>query len=308
MARACSIVIAALAVDVGGCGRFGFDPLSDGADAPRADAPGTDPDAALGPFGPAVRVTELSDPAFDDDPTLTADLLEIYFASNRTGGLDANGDIWMAQRSSAEQTWGAPTLVTELCSNVEDQSPGIAADGLTIYFTSRRGGSDSDFYRSTRPDRTSAWSVPEVVPELSSGLDEFEPQPDRADLRLVLYRQLNDGNRDLFETSRGNASAVWATPVAIDSVNTVAEERSPVLGDSGLAILFSSDRASGVAGVHDLFRAHRSGVDQPFDVATALTEVNTTSDEDDPWLSPDARVLYFSSNRSGDSEIYEARR
>lgn len=304
------LLVAAL-MTVTGCGRVGFEDLADRIDAATtADAPpGQHPDAPLGPFGPAALVTALSDPAFDDDPTLTADLREIYFASNRAGGLDTNGDIWMAQRSAADQAWSAPVFVAALSSAVEDQSPGISADGLTIYFTSRRGGGDSDFYRATRPDRATAWSVPEVVTELSTGLDEFEPQPDATDHRLVLYRQLNDGNRDLFETTRTDAVAVWAAPVAIDSVNTTAEERSPALADGGLAILFGSDRA-GALGLHDLFIAHRPALGEPFAAAAPLADadLNTTADEDDPWLSPDGRTLYFSSDRSGDSEIYEATR
>ena len=37
-----------------------------------------------------------------------------------------------------------------------------------------------------------------------------------------------------------------------------------------------------------------------------IDELSTDSDERDPWLSPDGRELYFSSDRSGQYAIYVA--
>ena len=39
-----------------------------------------------------------------------------------------------------------------------------------------------------------------------------------------------------------------------------------------------------------------------------MLDVSSGSIDNDPWLSADRRVIVFSSYRSGDSEIYEARR
>src|SRR6188768_3575031 len=50
-------------------------------------------------------VPELAFPlARTDNPTLTADLLEIYFTSDRAG----QGDVWFARRASTGQQFGAP--------------------------------------------------------------------------------------------------------------------------------------------------------------------------------------------------------
>jgi len=38
----------------------------------------------------------------------------------------------------------------------------------------------------------------------------------------------------------------------------------------------------------------------------ALDDVNTTFDERDPFLSADGRLLFFTSNRSGEYQIYSA--
>jgi Tol biopolymer transport system component len=43
-----------------------------------------------------------------------------------------------------------------------------------------------------------------------------------------------------------------------------------------------------------------------FGAPAAVTDLNTASDERDPWLSPDGTPLFFSSDRSGRYEIYVA--
>ena len=54
--------------------------------------------AGLGPFSEPELVSFLSDPeALDDDPALTADMLEIYFSSERDGGL-GESDVYEARR------------------------------------------------------------------------------------------------------------------------------------------------------------------------------------------------------------------
>jgi Tol biopolymer transport system component len=146
------------------------------------------------------------------------------------------------------------------------------------------------------------------VAELSTTLDEFEPQPDTSDVRLVLYRHLGGVNRDLFESRAAAPGAVWSSPVPLDSLNAPGSERSPCLVSNGLEIWFASDRQSGAQDIHDVFRATRSSLDVPFEPPGAVDILNSAQDDDDPWLSPDGRVILFSSTRDGNPEIYEAQR
>jgi Tol biopolymer transport system component len=43
-------------------------------------------------------------------------------------------------------------------------------------------------------------------------------------------------------------------------------------------------------------------------VPERLSELATEALDEDPWVSPDGRVIYFSSERSGNREIYAAER
>jgi hypothetical protein len=55
-----------------------------------------------------------------------------------------------------------------------------------------------------------------------------------------------------------------------------------------------------------MFVASRRHTHEPFEHFAPLADLNTASDERDPWLSADQTRFYFSSNRSGVYAIYEA--
>lgn len=296
-----------------GCGRYNFGQPDASADTLNGDARGDAAAWPTGPFNAPQLVAALSQPGHDDDPTATGDGLEMYYQTDIGGAAVGYADIWMATRASTNDPWGTPSAAAVFNSTDEDQAPGITTDGLTMYFTSRRpggpGGSmNSNIWVSTRASRTDAWSTPVVDINLSTTYDDFEPQPDASHTHLVFYTYITATEKDLYESTRPNTSSPWSTPVPITELNTSGAERSPFLSPDGLTIYFSSDRNSGSAGVNDMFYATRTSTTQPFGTPVAMTEINTANDDDDPWLSSDGRILMMTSDRSGDYEIYEARR
>jgi hypothetical protein len=282
------------------CGRVAFEPFADGG-----------ADAALGMFGTAQPIGALSHPLTDDDPTATGDALELYFASERIGAAGGYADLYVSTRASRSDPWGAPMNVLELNSASEDQSPGVSADGLTIYFSSRRasplGGSSSNLGVATRASRSDVWGTPSFVAELSTAMDEFEPQPDETGLRLVLYRQLDATNRDIFESTRASPSDPWSTPAPYPAIDGPTDERSPCLRAAGRELWYASDHDSGTPNIHDIYVATRASTGEDFPLGTAV-ELNTSSGDGDPWISPDGRVILFASDRDGNPELFEAQR
>ena len=73
--------------------------------------------------------------------------------------------------------------------------------------------------------------------------------------------------------------------------------------DATLAVL-----SAGAASGYDLFFFERSSADEPFGEPTALTELNSASDDFDPYLSPNGLAVAFASNRRGSFDIFLARR
>jgi Tol biopolymer transport system component len=58
----------------------------------------------------------------------------------------------------------------------------------------------------------------------------------------------------------------------------------------------------------NLFVATRPSLADPFGEVVPLDDLNTPAQDTDPWLSPDGRTIYYSSDRDGPRQIYVARR
>jgi hypothetical protein len=102
--------------------------------------------------GPAVLVSELSDPTANDArPTVRADGREIFFFSNRAGGAS---HLWTSSRRSVHDAWSTPVNPgPPLNSTATDLQPSLSHDGRTLLFTSTRAGSvagSQDIWMSTR--------------------------------------------------------------------------------------------------------------------------------------------------------------
>jgi Tol biopolymer transport system component len=311
------------------CTRLGFDaptphPVDAAVDAPvipypdlaldlardvtRDVIPDVAPDSlvvATGPFDPPTAVTELNSSEFDDDPALPADMLEIYF--NRSPDVTGIGDIWRSQRASVSDPWQSPSPVDELNSTEADGTPDITPDGLTIYFSSRRSGGpgSDDLYRSTRADRNSPWQPPVLIQELSTdqadtlirtGLGQTIAVFTRTDTGLSL-----DG-MELYSTSRPNAQSPWSTPQPITELNTAVGEGPGSLSADGLMLYFWSNRPG--SAYADLYRTTRPALDQPFANIEAISELNTSGRDEDPWVSQDGKFIYFAT----EGDLYMASR
>lgn len=270
-----------------------------GADA----APDSGPDP-LRPFG-TPQLVPISSSASEDDPTLTGDMLEIYF--NRAG------DIWYATRASLSGDWSVPVVATTLSSTAGETNPELTGDGLTIYFASDRSHAQAsgthDIYRSTRPTRSTPWSAPAPVVPLNTSAEEHPGVS--SDDRIMIITSSRPGmlgEYDFFQTSRAATSQPWGPVTWLDNVSTTALEVSPWIDASGTVLFFSSNRG-GLPQVQ-IWAAVRSGPSQAFPSPQLVTSLSPGDKNEDPWLSPDLKTVYFASRPAGQTgmDIYTAAR
>jgi hypothetical protein len=310
---------AARVLIIGACGACGFTHGPGGAtvdadgDAPQLDVPDADPDAPdaapdadLGAWNPPIAVVELNDGPNDDDPALTSDMLEIFFASTRGGGTGGE-DIWTAQRDTVGDPWRTPVEAAALNSASTESNVKISGDGLLITFASTRSPSQAaDLWAATRPDRLSPWNPPVQVVELSSAAGEWHahPSPDRLQIVLCSSR---DGDEDLYTSSRPTVDSAWVVPVAIGGDVAAAEnDCDPMMPTPSSELYFASQRPG--LGAYDLYVAVPAG-GGTFATPSPIAELNTASNDRDPWVSPDRRTMYFTSTRdAGSDEIFVSTR
>jgi hypothetical protein len=103
--------------------------------------------------GPAVLVSELNVlTANDQHATIRKDGREIFFSSNRAGGL-GGFDVWTSIRRSVHDPWSPPVDIGAPVNTAStDQQPSLSSDGRTLVFASNRPGGlgGSDLWISTR--------------------------------------------------------------------------------------------------------------------------------------------------------------
>src|SRR6185503_11100138 len=274
-----------------------------------ADAP-PGADAPLGPWSAPSKVMELADPTLqDDDPSLTADLLEIYFDSERPGGSTAaNGDCWVATRASPSDPFNPPTLVAELASLADDTTFDVSPDGLTIYFASDRAAAGNrDIYVATRASRTSPWSTPTRVDELASPADESGASELADGLHLV-FSSGRGGTGDLYIATRTAKDQPWQAPAAIPGLSDPSYDESQFWTNADATVIyFTSADAPGAAG-SDVWFTTRASATDPFGPIQRIPELDGPLEDADPWLTADQRTMLFSSHRTGGGDIYQATR
>lgn len=298
------------------CGRVGFgmpeDQASDGAEArtDAADGDGTlmtlGDGAVLAPFGAPMEQTALASARDDQMPSLTADLLEIYFGSARNCGNCI--DIFVATRTSVTAPWGTPTELTALTNAAKDMAPEITPDGLTLYYASERqqpaGG--CDIWYTTRPDRLSAWAAPQRETNLSTAGYDTDPALSDDGLTMMLTSDGAGGtSAAIYMSTRASLTSPWSTPLLVSELDSPLHDAAASLRDGGHTLYMAREVTTGQM---DIFYATRSSSTTPFDTPVLLPNVNGGPLDFDAWVSADQRTLFFASNRSGTMKIYEATR
>lgn len=260
-------------------------PAIDGADA-----------APLGPWGAPQLV--MMPVALEDDPTLSGDMLELYFNRDQM-------TIWRIQRASLGAAWSAPEQVPAL---EPATTPEMSGDGLTMYFASARTGTLglNDIWVAKRAVRGGAWSTPVRVDELSTTAEETNPTPSSDQLTLLLVRRPAAGQAvDIYAAARATTEMLWSAPQRVVELASTSADGDPMATSDLRTVYFYSTRT----GAGDLYVATRATAGAPLGAPQPIAELNTPQFvEQDPWISPDQRHLFFSSDRSGQMAIYESTR
>jgi hypothetical protein len=290
------------------CGRVGFDTAATSDASPVScvtSAPLPPPTSAA--FGTPQLLADVNAPGFDDDPSLTSDLLEIYFQSIRSG----TARIWRSVRANTSLPWPTPEPVLEL-DPYDANTPEISRDGLRLDFSmTDPQTSSAGLFALTRTSRTSPWSSPERIGELISGAGETGLARFAGERGVLFFsgRPGGPGGGDLWEALVEGPECMQfgeASPL-LGSVNTPGAEANAWMREDGLVVVYQATRAGGT-GTTDLYVATRGGMDEPFGDSTELVELDSGAVDDDPWLNDTMTTIVFMSARTGDAELYIATR
>jgi len=202
----------------------------------------------------------------------------------------------------------APTnLGQTVNSSALDSTPSISADGLSLYFSSKRSGEWADLWVTTRATVSDPWDPPvNLGPTVNSSSTETNDTPSISADGLTLYFSSwqTDGpgeiKMDLCKATRQTTDDEWAAPVNLGrTINSSVLDWSPSISADELLLVFSSERPEGI-GKTDLWMTRRSTTDGPWSEPVNLgSPVNSPDIEATPSISADGLLLFFQSDRPG---------
>lgn len=246
----------------------------------------------LGMWGNITPQTFGGANASEDDPTLTTDMLEIYF--------DRSGELYYSVRNAVTDPWPNAIPVPNVNTSYTETTPEITPDGLELYFASDQAGLGTyDIFVATRVSRLDMWRTGTPQPDLSMmSFSDYAPTP--ASDTVMYGVNTASGTHDIWRSTRV-VGGTFGVPQLVPELATAITETEPFANATETTMYF----ASTPSGTGDLFVAKREAA---MWIATPIDELNTMYSEGDAWVSPNQRTIYFSSNRSGTSVIYMATR
>ena len=246
---------------------------------------------------------------------------EVFFTSARNTSRRENGmndqpylDLYKAIRNT-DGTLSQATAVAELNTKWHDGPAAITSDGTTIYYGSESFNesayqknkekhlkfSQIYLYKATKTE-AGTWGNSKALPINSKDYSVRNPSISKDGKTLYFSSDMPGGlgGEDIWKVSVDGDT--YGTPEnAGDNINTEGNESFPSIQDDGI-LFFSSNGRQGLGG-YDVFKQNTITNEK----ATNLGEpVNTQKDDFSFSYNLDKNVGYFSSNREGNDDIYQA--
>ncbi len=195
-----------------------------------------------------------------------------------------------------------PVTITNMGDSINGASPEygpvISVDENTLIFTSRRTGEigiDGQYYEDiliSEKKEDGTWTTARPIsPYINTVTNEASISLSTDGTILFIYRDDNGG--DIYTSTSMNGA--WMSPVPMGGeINTKYWETHACLSADGNTLYFVSDRPGGFGG-RDIYRVVRLPNGAWSKALNLGPTINTSADEDAPFIHPDQRTLFFSS-------------
>ncbi len=186
----------------------------------------------------------------------------IYFTSRKSYGI-GQYDIWYCKRLSNNE-WSVPANIGKPVNSVQnDGCPSLSPDGKVLYFVrcqtmNQKEGTGCQLMMVKRKNND-YWGEPEALPDHINDGNILSPKI-LADNQTLIYSKGQGDVWNLYQTRRTVDG--WSQPVALDFVNTSAEERFVSVPAQGDVLYYSTK----FQGTYDIIKARIPKDFQPLKV------------------------------------------
>lgn len=203
------------------------------------------------------------------------------------------------------------TLDYPINTSYDDYSPLVSNDGRMLIFSSSRPqnsvhlvhgdeytflpsnlqSTSEDIHVSTR--KGIDWRFPDPQNIMGKKIETLSISSDNSMLLLSILEE-GQSKAEIYISNRKRGK--WATPKKLGGkINSKYNEKGACFSESGRVIYLSSDRPGGYGGF-DIYRLTKTGKYEWGNPENLGPTINSSQDEINPFVHPDTRNLYFSSN------------
>jgi glyoxylase-like metal-dependent hydrolase (beta-lactamase superfamily II) len=256
--------------------------------------PGIEPEV----FAPGVISTEVSEGCsyFSMDG-------QLYLFAR--GGSTAPGIFIMEQNGGV---WSSPQLAS-FSAGRHDWDFTLAPDGKTVFVASGRphdkGGNPERDHSIWISERTkTGWIEPQLLPfPVNAGQHDSYPSiTEDGTLYFFSRRSGGLGEGDIYMSQRMDGKFTTVKNLG-PPINTESHEVDPFIAPDESYLIFCSDRPGGY-GREDIYISFRNKDGSWTEPENLGKKVNTPYDEYIPSVTPDGMYFFFTTNKTGNRDIY----
>ena len=221
------------------------------------------------PWGEPVNLgPNVNSSAQEVTPAISPDGLELYFTWYH------DYKIRVCKRPSKHAPWSNPEVLGPPFGGHEVRYPKVSADGLSLYFASRRPGGygGEDIWVSTRASTSDPWSEPiNLGPNVNSSFNEVGTSISSDGLCLLFDSNRTDGygEVDIWVTTRTTTDAEWGPPVNYPNLNIfnrfpefspAIQNFAPAISPDGSVLYFDTPHAVWQSSITPLVDLNGDGI------------------------------------------------
>jgi hypothetical protein len=155
-------------------------------------------------------------------------------------------------------------------------------------------------------DQNGNWTEPQPINAINTNGHDAVVHISHDGQRLFTYRNVGVGSGDIYVSKLDGLN--WGAPEKVKGINSNFWEGSVCLSPDEKNIYFSSDRQGGMGG-RDIYVAQLLADGSWGNVKNLGPEINTSFDEDAPFIHSDGKTLFFAStghNTIGGYDIFKS--
>ena len=242
----------------------------------------------------------ISRASFEGHASITPNGKEIYFAVYSNDHRYST----IAYSEKKESHWAEPQIAS-FSGKFSDGSPALSPDGKKLFFSSNRPTNDSlinpnnDIWFVER-SHSNKWGTPIRLPdEINTPFSEFSPSVDKkGNLYFCSNRSSGYGDMDVYFAKYSEGE--YHDPVLLnDSINSKYHEGNVAVSPNGTQLFVMVQNKPDGFGYDDIYYSVR--INEHWSKLENIGSiVNTSTYDFSPKISPDGKIMYFSSRINRD--------